>query len=64
MLMTAIFSDAVGREIVPTMYPMPATEAASRYVRVFLQVIDVRQETTSGERRTTLPRAPRSASSR
>ena len=64
MLMTAIFSDAVGREIVPTMYPMPATEAASRYVRVFLQVIDVRQETTSGERRTALPRAPRSASSR
>lgn len=63
MLMTAIFSDAVGREIVPTMYPAPARDAAAKYVRVFLQLIDVRQDATPGERRTARP-APRSTSSR
>ena len=64
MLMTALFSDAVGREIVPTMYPSPPADAARKYVRVFLQVIDVRQGVTPGERRTALPPASRSASSR
>lgn len=43
MLMAAIFSDAVGRDVVPTVYPSPASEAASKYVRVFLKMVDVRQ---------------------
>ena len=64
MLMTALFSDAVGREIVPDMYPSPPSDAARKYVRVFLQMIDVRQGVTPGERRTALPPASRSTSSR
>jgi len=60
MLMTAMFSDAVGRDVVPTMYPTPASEAAKKYVRVFLKMVDVRQEAGSGAR----AGATRSASSR
>jgi AcrR family transcriptional regulator len=59
MLMTAMFSDAVGREVVPTMYPTPASEAARKYVRVFLKMVDVRPEEGSRARVTA-----RSASSR
>jgi AcrR family transcriptional regulator len=64
MLMAAIFSDAVGREIVPTMYPTPASEAASKYVRVFLKMVDVRQEGGSAARVAARNGIARSASSR
>jgi AcrR family transcriptional regulator len=39
MLYGAIFSDAVGRDVSPTLYPSPEDEAASRYVDMFLRCV-------------------------
>lgn len=64
MLMAAIFSDAVGREVVPSVYPAPASEAAGKYVRVFLKMVDVRQVAGSAARGSARAGAARSASSR
>lgn len=64
MLMAAIFSDAVGREVVPTIYPTPASEAAKKYVRVFLKMVDVRQAGESDARVAARNGIARSASSR
>ena len=41
MLFSALFGDAMGREIVPTVYPQPEHEATARYVRVFLRSLGV-----------------------
>lgn len=42
MLFSALFSDAMARDAVPTAYPSPEEEAADRYVRVFLRALGVR----------------------
>jgi AcrR family transcriptional regulator len=39
MLMSAIFSDAMGREMMPEMYPQPPERAPALYVRMFLRAI-------------------------
>jgi hypothetical protein len=39
MLMAALFSDAMGREMVPGMYPEPAEQAPALYVRLFLRAV-------------------------
>ncbi len=39
MLMGAIMSDAIAREVMPTNFPQPAQRAAAAYVRVFLRAI-------------------------
>ena len=39
MLMAALFGDAMGRDLMPEMYPQPADRAASLYVRLFLRAI-------------------------
>lgn len=41
MLMSAIFADAMGRDVVPETYPAPEDEAPARYVRVFLRALGV-----------------------
>jgi len=41
MLMAAIFSDAMGREMMPDMYPQPAERAPALYVHMFLRAIGV-----------------------
>jgi AcrR family transcriptional regulator len=41
MLFSALFSDAMGRDVVPTAYPSPEEAAADRYVRVFLRALGV-----------------------
>lgn len=41
MLFSAVFADAMSREVVPNVYPQPDREAATRYVRVFLRAIGV-----------------------
>ena len=41
MLSSALFSDAMGREVVPTAYPSPAQSAPRKYVKVFLKSIGV-----------------------
>jgi AcrR family transcriptional regulator len=40
MLSSALFADALGRDVVPTAYPSPAEGAARKYVRVFLKLLD------------------------
>jgi AcrR family transcriptional regulator len=39
MLMSALFADAMGRDMMPTMYPQPAERAPAAYVRVFLAAL-------------------------
>ncbi|MGQ0649116.1 MAG: TetR/AcrR family transcriptional regulator [Gemmatimonadaceae bacterium] len=39
MLSSALFSDAIGRDIVPSAYPAPGDSAARKYVRVFLRLL-------------------------
>lgn len=39
MLMGAMFSDAIHRELMPTMYPFSAEEAPGHYVELFLRAI-------------------------
>ncbi len=41
MLFSAVFADAMSREVVPNVYPQPDREAAMRYVRVFLRALGV-----------------------
>jgi hypothetical protein len=39
MLMAALFGDAMGRDMMPDLYPQPPERAAALYVRVFLRAI-------------------------
>ena len=39
MLMAALFGDAMGRDLMPEMYPQPPERAAALYVRLFLRAI-------------------------
>ena len=39
MLMAALFADAMGRDMMPEMYPQPAERAPAMYVRLFLRAI-------------------------
>jgi AcrR family transcriptional regulator len=41
MLMAALFGDAMGRDLMPDMYPQPASGAATLYVRLFLRALGV-----------------------
>ena len=40
MLMGALFADAMGRDMLPDMYPQPPERAAAMYVKLFLRAID------------------------
>ena len=42
MLMSALFADAMGRDLMPAMYPQPAERAPAAYVDVFLRALGVR----------------------
>ena len=39
MLVSALFGDAMGREMMPTLYPQPESAAAALYARLFLRAI-------------------------
>ena len=52
MLMAAIVSDAMGRDVHPELYPQPADRAPALYVRLFLRAVACRQRTPAA-------RAPR-----
>lgn len=39
MLSSALFADALGRDVVPTAYPAPVDSAARKYVKVFLKML-------------------------
>ena len=45
MLMAAIVSDAMGREVRPELYPQPAERAPALYVKLFLRAVACRQRT-------------------
>lgn len=42
MLMAALFSDAIGRDTMPDMFPQPADRAPALYVRLFLRAVGCR----------------------
>lgn len=42
MLMAALFGDAIGRDMMPDVYPQPASRAPALYVRLFLRAIRYR----------------------
>ena len=39
MLISALFADAMGREMMPGLYPQPEPDAAALYARIFLRAI-------------------------
>ena len=39
MLISALFGDAMGREMMPALYPQPESDAAGLYARMFLRAI-------------------------
>ena len=41
MLMGAIFADAMGRDVMPDVYPQPAANAAEMYTGLLLRAIGV-----------------------
>jgi AcrR family transcriptional regulator len=41
MLISAMFGDAISRGVMPNAFPQPETEAANKYVRVFLRALGV-----------------------
>jgi len=64
MLMAALFSDAMGRDMMPELYPQPAEQAPALYVRLFLHVVGCRRPVARPERpkapsRAKRPRTPR-----
>jgi len=46
MLISALFGDAMGREMMPDMYPQPAERAAAAYVALFLRALGAREQPT------------------
>ncbi|GEM_PF-456882 len=57
MLMSALFADAMGREVMPAMYPAPRDAAAAAYVGVFLRALGL----APPRRRSDVPSLPRAA---
>ncbi len=55
MLVGALFADAMGREMMPEMYPQPERKAPAQYARCFLRAIGIaeaKRAQTNGARRT------------
>lgn len=45
MLMAALFSDAMGRDVRPELYPHPADRAPAMYVKLFMRAVACQQRT-------------------
>jgi AcrR family transcriptional regulator len=59
MLISTLFADAMGRDIMPGMYPQPADRAPAMYVRLFLCAIgasETAKRTPAARRRSAGPR--------
>ena len=50
MFMGAAFGDAMGREMIPEMFPKPTDDAPLEYTRVFLRAIAPRKPATKGRK--------------
>jgi AcrR family transcriptional regulator len=48
MLMAALFSDAMGRDMLPSLFPQPEEEAPAVYVRLFLRAVACRAAAAPG----------------
>lgn len=57
MLFSALFGDAMGRDIVPDVYPQPEQHATARYVRVFLRSLGVQLDPATADRAAAAPAA-------
>lgn len=44
MLMSSMIGDAISRDVMPSAFPQPESEAAARYVRIFMRALGVRSE--------------------
>jgi AcrR family transcriptional regulator len=49
MLMSSMIGDAISRDVMPSAFPQPESEAPARYVRVFMRALGV--EENAGRRR-------------
>lgn len=56
MLISALFADAMGREMMSALYPQPESEAAALYARIFLRAIGYDVPRRRGQTRATHPR--------
>lgn len=61
MLSATLFADAMGRDIMPEMYPQPPERAALLYVRCFLRAIGCRKQGAAQGRTTRSTRSTRTA---
>lgn len=62
MLISALFADAMGREMMAALYPQPESDAAALYARIFLRAIGCDSPRGRGAARTAHPR-PRTRTS-
>ena len=56
MLISALFADAMGRDMMSALYPQPESDAAALYARIFLRAIGCDGSRRRGPTRTTHPR--------
>ncbi|MBI2797395.1 MAG: TetR/AcrR family transcriptional regulator [Gemmatimonadetes bacterium] len=56
MLLSALMHDAMGRELMPGIFPVPAASAPAQYVRVYLRAMGVRASTAASSASTRAPR--------
>jgi len=56
MLISALFADAMGREMMPALYPQPESQAAELYARLFLRAIGCDAPRRSSPARAAHPR--------
>ena len=43
MLMSSLIGDAISRDVMPNVFPQPESDALSKYVRVFMRALGVKQ---------------------
>lgn len=56
MLMGAIFSDAMGRDMMPDVFPQPESEAAEKYTGLLLRALGVENESAHSTNNQSQPR--------
>jgi AcrR family transcriptional regulator len=56
MLISALFADAMGREMMPTLYPQPESDAAALYARLFLRAVGCGERQSRASARPPRPR--------
>jgi hypothetical protein len=63
MLMGAIFADAMGRDMMPDVYPQPVSEAAHMYSELLLRALGVETESAHSTNNRTQNETPLSLKS-